>query len=445
MTDITQIPKNSEHIPKPSSLPENAPKKNTFSDCTQAEIKEATDILVRARARFMNKFPFYGTLTTGLKLVHNDTWNKTAATNGKLFIFNAKFIIHQFKTEGMLGINFTFCHEIHHCAYNHFTRRGSRHPLLWNIACDYYINNELKEYEDSNKGDAKNLLKVPNWVYVDVERFKGMYSEQIYDALKNDKDFLKKLAEGSTGAMLVDEHPDFDDVFGEFFQTDEQLEQSQLEFRRRLVQAHAVSKGSKTTLPGRLQDLITELTEPRIGWRELLSKRLTSLIKVNYSWMRPNKKGQFYDMILPGMMPGEAIDIVIAIDTSGSISQAQLKVFLTEMVSIMQMFDQVKIHVFCFDVQWYNPKTFTKTDLHDLKKYEFKGGSGTDFDVIFDYCKQNLRDRPKQLVVFTDMCPASSWGDSTYCETVWIGVGSHCKTITPPFGKWAVMDDIIEA
>ena len=444
MTDIADIPSTTEHIPTDNSLPENAPAKHKFSDSTPAEIKEATDILIRSRARFMNKFPFYGTLTTGLKLVHNDTWCKTAATNGNRFIYNAKFIIHQFKTEGMLGINFVFCHEIHHCAYNHFTRKGNRHPLLWNIACDYYINNELKEYEQTNKYDAKNLLKVSDWVYCDVERFKGMTSEQIYDVLRNDKEFLKKLVEGSTGAMLVDEHPDFDDVFGEFYQSDDDLAQSQSEFRRRIIQAHSVSKGTKTTLPGRMQDLVDELTNPKIGWRQLLAKRLTSLIKVNYSWLRPSKKGQFHDIILPGMTPGEAVDIAIGIDTSGSISQAHLKVFLSEMVGIMQMFDQVRIHIFCFDVQWYNPKTYTKNDLHELKKYEFKGGSGTDFDVIFDYCKQNLRERPKQLVVFTDMLPCGSWGDPTYCETVWIGVGSHCKTITPPFGKWAVMDDPVE-
>jgi len=423
----------------PPSQHPNSPLKESFSNCTQAEIKKALDILTKARARFMNKFPFYGTLTCGLKLVHNDTWCKTAATNGKLFYYNAKFINHHYETEGLLGVNFVFCHEIHHCAYNHFTRKGSRHPLLWNIACDYYINNELKEYEDSNKYGAKELLKVSKWCYCDVERFKGMHSEQIYDVLRNDKEFLKKLAEGSTGYMLVDEHPDFDDVFGEFFQTDKELADSQKQFQRRLIQAHAVSKGTKSSLPGHLQDLIDDLVEPKISWRELLSKVMTSLIKVNYSWMRPSKKGMYHDIILPGMLPGDMVDIVIAIDTSGSISQEQLRVFLSEMIGIMQMFDQVKIHIFCFDVKWYNPQVFTKNEMHHLKQYEFKGGSGTDFEVIFDYCKENLEKAPKELVVFTDGFCCGNWGDANYCPTTWIIHGD--KHPNPPFGRFAVYDN----
>jgi hypothetical protein len=68
------------------------------------------------------------------------------------------------------------------------------------------------------------------------------------------------------------------------------------------------------------------------------------------------------------------------------------------------------------------------------------GGGGTDFDCIFDYLKREAIE-PNRLIVFTDMMPFGSWGDQDYCDTTWIGYGEYAKTVTPPFGTWAVFDE----
>ncbi len=408
---------------------------STFKNATPAEIETAKNHIITARVHFMNQLPFYGTLTTDLKLVPNDTFIPTAGVDGRRFWFNPKFI-NWFASQqhGRQYMRFLMAHEVHHCAYNHFKRRNNRHPLLWNIANDYAINNQLKRFESK----SRDTLRVPVWAYCDLERFADKPSEEIYEILKADKEFLKQLAENSTGFQLVDYHPDFDDVFGEFYKSDSELEAESQFYRRKLTQAYQFAKGSRDRYPGDLMDFISDLVEPKIDWRTLLQKRIKAHIKVNYSWMRPHKKGQFYDVILPGMEPGEKVDIHIAFDISGSISEQQLREFLSEVFGICAQFSNINLTVFSFDSEVHNVKVYNSYNITDLKQYPFRRGGGTDFQVIFDWCKQNSAKPPNELVVFTDGYPCGEWGDAHYCPTVWVINGG--KNIVPPFGKYAIYE-----
>ena len=137
---------------------------------------------------------------------------------------------------------------------------------------------------------------------------------------------------------------------------------------------------------------------------------------------------------MPGMKTTDAIDIAVAIDTSGSISDKQARDFLTEIRGIMESFDSYRIHVFTFDTQCYNPQRYDSDNLEDITDYDIQGGGGTDFEAIFGYLK-SADIEPKKLVVFTDGYPFGSWGDPNYCDTVWIVHGN--KNPDPPFGVWA--------
>ena len=134
------------------------------------------------------------------------------------------------------------------------------------------------------------------------------------------------------------------------------------------------------------------------------------------------------------MKTTDAIDIAIAIDLSGSISDAQSRDFLNEVRAIMESFDSYRIHIMCFDTEVYNPQQFDSDNLEDITDYELKGGGGTDFECVFNYLKQHDIE-PKKLVVFTDGYPFGSWGDENYCDTLWIIHGN--KSPDPPFGVWA--------
>jgi predicted metal-dependent peptidase len=161
------------------------------------------------------------------------------------------------------------------------------------------------------------------------------------------------------------------------------------------------------------------------------------LIKSDYSFSRPNRRGWHMDAIMPGSIPGEEIDVVVALDMSGSISDKQAQMFLGEVSGMMQMFDGYKVHVFCFDTSVHNPQSFSSDNLDTMSDYEPKGGGGTDFTSIFDYLKERGEDT-KRLIVFTDGMPFGSWGDEDFCDTTWIIHGSN--TIVPPFGAYAYFD-----
>jgi len=133
----------------------------------------------------------------------------------------------------------------------------------------------------------------------------------------------------------------------------------------------------------------------------MLRMQLESTIKSDYSWMRTSRKGWDMDAVMPGMKTNDAIDIAVAIDTSGSISPAQCKDFLSEIQGIMESFDSYRIHVFTFDTETYNPQQYDSDNLEDITDYDIQGGGGTDFDAIFKYLK-HAEIEPKKLVVFTD-------------------------------------------
>jgi predicted metal-dependent peptidase len=184
--------------------------------------------------------------------------------------------------------------------------------------------------------------------------------------------------------------------------------------------------------------MVDDLLNPKMPWRELLNMNLISTFKTDYSFMRPNRKGWHMPAIMPGMTPGQEVNVVVAVDTSGSIGSSDIKIFLSEINGIMESFDSYNIHVFSFDTRSYNPQNFTSDNLADISEYEPEGGGGTDFNAIFDYLKEEGIE-PQRLVVFTDGYPFGSWGDENYCDTTWIIHGDPKPN--PPFGTWAVYDD----
>ena len=75
----------------------------------------------------------------------------TAATDGKRFYWNPKFVLKQSK----IGLRIICGHEAWHSLYMHPQRRGSRNPKLWNIAVDYIVNGMVMDDFKARKMDAK--------------------------------------------------------------------------------------------------------------------------------------------------------------------------------------------------------------------------------------------------------------------------------------------------
>jgi predicted metal-dependent peptidase len=396
---------------------------------------QARERLVTARIGLLLRHSFFGNLATRMKLVNADEWCGTAATDGFTFYYNSRFIMLLKPKE----VEFLVGHEVLHVVYDHIGRRGDRDHQIWNIADDYAVNADLKRHSV-----GQFITSVP-CLY--EAKYDGKPAEEIYDDLMKN---VERISIDDLVDKMIDDHLDGDE--GEDGEGDseggnssgkgrpkmspEERERKRQEIKQAIINA---AKGSEPgTLPKGVERFIKQVTDPMMPWRELLQTNLTSAIRTDYSWMRPSRRSWHMDAIMPGMTPGEEIDVVVSLDMSGSIDDRQAKAFLSEIAGMMSSFDGYKIHVFCFDTSTYNPQDFTSDNLDTIETYQPQGGGGTDFDCIFSYLKNNSIE-PKRLIVFTDGYPCGSWGDPDYCDTTWIIHGD--KNPNPPFGTYAIYNE----
>ena len=371
--------------------------------------------ITKARVRMLLKHGFFGQIATRLQLVE-ETDIPTAAVDGKKFYYNPDFV--QKLTDDELV--FLVGHEVGHCVWQHFLRRGDRRRDVWNMAGDFVINQILVD-----ERIGAQIKAVP--ILLD-NKYRGMASEEVYDDL---------MANAVKVQATLDIHMDGDGSeegegkgksFGEPL-TEEEKKALSDELKEAVLQAAQASGAGN--VPKGFQRLINDITAPKMSWRDVLKIQLNSIIKNDYSFMRPNRKGWHIGAVLPGMLPGDEVNIAVAIDTSGSISESMLKDFLGEVAGIMDQFDAYTVRIFQFDTGVYGEEIFTSDLNGDIRTYEVRGGGGTDFEVIFTHLKKEDV-TPNQLIVFTDGEPWGSWGDANYCDTVWIVHSNPNKKA--PFG-----------
>ena len=388
---------------------------------------EAIENLITARVGLLLKHSFFGNLATRLTLVNADDWCPTAAVDGRRLYYNSRFV----QTKTIPELQFLLAHEILHVIYDHLGRRGDRDPQLANCAQDYVVNDDLVQH---NIGD---MIKPCLW----DPKYRGMSWEEVYDKLYDevDKVTLEQLVN-----QMIDEHLDGEGEGsgggdGEGDQegkqgkkpvlSDAEREQIKQEIKEAMLTAAQTSGAGN--LPAGVKRLIDTMTDPKLNWRELIAQEIEACFKNDYSFTRPNKRGAHIDAILPGMIPGQKIDVVVMSDCSGSMSDEMLRDQHAEVKGIMQSFEDFELHVATFDTKVYNFQTFTPENIDELDDYQYNGGGGTEFMCVWDY----LKDRdimPKKLIMFTDGYPYGSWGDPNYCDTIFVVQGNN--QVEAPFG-----------
>ena len=389
---------------------------------------EVLDKIVVARVGLLLRHPFFGNMATRLVIKECDEWCPTAATDGRHLYYNTEFFSKMSSKE----IEFVIAHEILHCVFDHMTRREDRDPQLHNIACDYIVNNTLM---DQNIGEKPKDVQI----FQDY-KYSGWSSEAVYDDIyKKGKKAMEKLGK------LLDEHIDWEkeqgagagkgkdkDKKGSKQPTYSKAEMDKIrdEIKESMIQS--AQAAGKENLPEAVKRIIDQFTEPKMNWRELLQQQIDSVLKNDYSWARPSRKGWHSGVILPGTLNEQTIDLAIAIDTSGSIREEQTRDFLSEVQGIMDQYRDYKIKIWCFDTEVHNEQDITPHE-GDLQSYEIQGGGGTDFDCNFEYMKENDI-QPKKFIMFTDGYPWESWGDDSYCDTLFLINDHHDKNMEAPFG-----------
>lgn len=411
----------------------------TKRDAVETKIKQA-------RLKLLLGQPFFGNLVMHLPLVDatDSGWCPTAAVDGRNIYYNREF----FKKLSADEIQFVLCHEILHVVFDHFGRRSHRDPSWWNMANDFVINGTLIKdrigkmptervpvEEDDGSGKKTKAQRVG--LYDEKYTKPQMWtSEAVYDDLEKRK--VKK-------ELTLDVHLEMgkDGAGGKNGKkgipieiSEEDLKKIRDDVKGKVLQAANAAAGK---MPEGLRRLIDDLIEPKVNWRDLLKQSIQSCITDDFTWMRPNRKHMYSGIFLPTLDKEETIELEIAIDMSGSITDEMGREFISEVYGIMSMYSDFKIGLLTFDTQVYNHRTFTKDTMDDMLSYKLKGGGGTDFSCFWNHWKKEQIE-PKMALIFTDGFPFGDWGPSNYCDTLWIITEGAKTRVKPPFGQYAYFD-----
>lgn len=389
--------------------------------------KQVREKIIGARIALLLKAPFFGNLATRLQLVNADEWCPTAATDGRKLYYNTEFLNKMPAKQ----LEFLIGHEVLHCVYDHMGRRGERDPQLWNIADDYCVNQDLL--------DQKIGEKIPVGLY--EPKYKGWSAEEVYDDLyeKADKINIDDLVD-----MMLDEHldGDGDDSDGDDSDgsadgegpegkgkgkgrpslSEEEKKQIRDEIKEAVMTAaQTVGAGN---LPSGVRRMIKDLTAPQLDWRSLLQQQIQSTLRTDYTWSRASRKGWDMDAIMPGSDWDKEIDICVAIDASGSMTDSMLRDILSEVKGIMESYTSFRLHLWSFDTDVHNAEVFTAENLDDIMEWSPGGGGGTMFMCNWEYMREHDI-VPKKFVMFTDGYYGDCWGDENYCDTLFVVHGSN--------------------
>lgn len=390
------------------------------------DFKSAGEKLVAARVKMLFKQPFFGNIACRLKLVDatDEGWCPTAAVDGRNFYYNRDFVNKLDLEETVFLVG----HEVGHCIYEHFLRRGDRDGKIWNMAGDYKINAMLVRENIGRLIDKVTPLYDKKYVTDE------WYTENVYD------DLIQK---GAAPEQTLDVHLEMEgegDGSGDNGKdgkgkrptiSKDDAKAISDELKNAIIQA-AQSVGAGN-VPGDIRRMVGELTEPKMDWRQMIRVSLESNLVSDFTFMRPNRKSQFSNVVLPGMKKDQQIDIAIGLDVSGSISDTDTRDFLSEVQGIMDQFESYKIRIWCFDTKVSGYDEFNSDDGRPVTEFKMTGGGGTDFMPNWTFMKEREIE-PDQFIMFTDGEPWGEWGDADYCDTLFLIKNEYRKPIAP-FGQ----------
>ena len=402
------------------------------------DTNEVKKRIVQSRVRLLMNHAFFGNMATRLIIKDATDWCPTAATDGKHLYYNKNFL-------GALPdeeLDFVIAHEVMHCVYDHFDRRATRDPQYWNMAGDYKINGMLVR---EKIGEIIDQVKI---CYDEKYNDNEWYTENVYDDLYNNQAPVQ-----ATLDVHLDMEGEGDDEDGKGNTSGGDAEDGDQKGKGKKPtiskdDAKAISDEMKNAIiqaaqtagagnvPAEIARMISELTEPKMDWRQHVRVTLESNLSSDFTFMRPNRKSQFNSVVIPGMKKDEKIDICIALDASGSISQRDCTDFLSEVQGIMDQFGSYRIRIWSFDTAVYAYDEFTDDDGRSIEEYNIVGGGGTDFMCNWQFMEEQGIE-PDQFIMFTDGFPWDSWGMPDYCDTLFlIKHPSFCAKPGPaPFGQ----------
>lgn len=364
--------------------------------------------MAAARTRLILDKPFFGALALRLPLVEVGADRcRTTRSDGKHLYYYRAYI----DSLDIAETQFALSRESLHCALLHFYRRGNRDRMTWNKACDLAVNSILIR---------DGLQPTPDTDY--RPEFDGMTAEEIYPLLIQDE--TERSRTNRSGSDEDHQPPSSLPQFGPGLRTDE-MEMLATQWRQRLAAA-AQQAMQADKLSAELTRVVGFLLQPKLPWRSLLAQHLSATARNDYSYARPSsRRGD------PAVFPGlrsEEIDLVVAVDTSGSIRDTEIEEFFSEINAIKGQI-RARIALLCCDsgITDEFPLLFEPWDNFDFEP-RIGGGGGTDFRPVFEWVERQ-DSRPDSLVYFTDACGEFPRDEPNF-PTLWLVKGGR----DVPFG-----------
>lgn len=340
----------------------------------------------------------------------------TAATNGRKIWIDEDFLAGLKLPEAV----FLICHEVGHAMWEHMARANQyKHtglggapfnPRLWNMAGDYVINDMLT-VSKVGKMPAKGLLDA---------RFKhDMLVEDVYKELlkeQSDKDPGGQDGNGNDGSTLDVHIP-----------AGSQLSQAEV---KRAIQTAVEAAKAQGKLPAALERFATELLAPVVRWQDKLRHVVTRAVsREGTTWTRPHRRRLLTQGVyLPTYTGFGAGEIVVVIDTSGSIGDPELTRFLSEVDDITMNCNPERLWLVGCDAAINTTHEIPPGTPLVGSGIKLGGGGGTDFKPPFDWVdEQGLR--PAALLYFTDM-----YGDFPRQEPAYPVIWCRMSEVDPPWG-----------
>ena len=379
----------------------------------------------KAKTRLVVRHPWFGLLASRLKTESSDEV-EAFLSDGKVLQYNPDWL----SAEPLETAEFMLANSVMHHVLAHENRQKGRQGWLWQLATDYAINGML----------LQNGFKLPERVHYE-ERFAGKYAEEIYAALKEEiqneeygddesaetgfneqnKNRTKEQTPQEKEAKRPDDRPlppmelepDVEEMWANAMK--EALERAE--------------KQGKT--PGGLERVFHRELEPRVDWRSELYQAIARHHKNDYTFAKPAKKWIASGIYLPATH-SEKLVVTVAIDTSGSVNDALLGLFVSELESILLSFPDAEVDLLLCDAKIQGVYRFVSGEILD---FVLKGGGGTDFRPVFDHIEKELP-QTSLLIYFTD-AQGSFPDEEPHYDVLWV----MPEDAEVPFGRKVLIEN----
>ena len=371
--------------------------------------------LDKAKTTLVIAEPFYATIVLNLKAhsvnnanpMFNGQEVKTLATDGTNLVVNTDYFEALPLSRAITALK----HEALHVALMHPFRRGARTPTRWNHAGDYVINDKLSK-EGGDLGDG--WLLSPG--------FANMSSEQVYAQLPPEppgggggagggQD--KGKGQGQQSPPGKNDNPDND-----VLEAPDKSEAAEAQARATVNKAINVAK-AMGKMPGDLKEMLDDILNPKVDWKEVLRRFMTDVNKSDYSFARPNRRMISQGYYLPTRHGMDSMrNIAVVIDTSGSMGDEELKQMFGEVCGAVEDSCPGKVTVVYCDAAVNHVDKFEDTPTADDVRQSAKrvGGGGTDLTRALDWIDEHVDD-PACCIVMTD--GYTPFGEDRPYPTLW--------------------------